>query len=145
MTVKIARLKNGEDIIAEIKEVYSKDTERLAALSLEDPYQVTIIEDPANMFSEGDEPFKTSNPKLGLYPWTPLSAERTIYIDPTELLCAYDPQAQVLEQYNKLLEAINHGGGDFGGGVVDESLSPPDQVTFTEESGDISDWDGNRA
>ena len=61
MTVKIARLKNGEDIIAEIKEVYSKDTERLAALSLEDPYQVTIIEDPANMFSEGDEPFKTSN------------------------------------------------------------------------------------
>jgi hypothetical protein len=143
MSVKIARLKNGEDIICEIKEVYSKETNKLAAISLEDPYLVSIMDDPANLFRDGDGPFKTSNPKLGLYPWAPLSAERTIFIDPTELLCAYDPQAQVLEQYTKLLEAINGGGNDVGGGIVDESLGSPDQVTFTEESGTVSDWEGD--
>ena len=143
MSVKIARLKNGEDIICEIKEVYSKERNKLAAISLEDPYLVSIMDDPANLFRDGDGPFKTSNPKLGLYPWAPLSAERTIFIDPTELLCAYDPQAQVLEQYTKLLEAINGGGNDVGGGIVDESLGSPDQVTFTEESGTVSDWEGD--
>jgi hypothetical protein len=144
MTVKIARLKSGEDIIAEIKEVYTKD-EKLAAISLQDPYLVSIIHDPANMFHEGDEPFKTSNPKLGLYPWAPLSSERTIYIDPTELLCAYDPQQQVLEQYQKLLEAINHDGGNDGGGVIDDTLGPPDEINFTEASGQVSDWEGDGA
>lgn len=143
MSVKIARLKSGEDIICEIQEVYSKDTNRLAAISLEDPYLVSIIQDPANLFQEGDGPYKTSNPKLGLYPWAPLSAERTIFIDPTELLCAYDPQQQVLEQYNKLLEAVNGGGNDLGGGTVDESLGAPDKIDFTEESGSVSDWEGD--
>jgi hypothetical protein len=143
MSVKIARLKNGEDIIAEIKEVYSKETNKLAAISFEDPYLVSIIDDPANLFRDGDGPFKTSNPKLGLYPWAPLSAERIIFIDPSELLCAYDPQVQVLEQYNKLLEAINGGGNDVGGGAVDETLGSPDQVTFTEATGDVPDWEGD--
>lgn len=143
MSVKIARLKNGEDIISDIKEVYSAETNRLAGISLEDPYLVAIIQDTANLFRKGDEPFKTSNPKLALYPWAPLSADRTIIIDPTELLCAYDAQQQVLEQYQKLLEAVNGGGNDVGGGVVDESLGSPDQVTFTEESGQVSDWEGD--
>ena len=143
MSVRIARLKNGEDIISEIKEVYSKENNKLAGISLEDPYLVAIIQDSANLFNEGDEPFKTSNPKLGLYPWVPLSANRTVYIDPTELLCVYEPQEQVLEQYQKLLEAINHGGGDDGGGIVDESLGSPDQITFTEATGDVPDWEGN--
>ena len=143
MSVKIARLKNGEDIISDIKEVYSKDTNKLAGIQLEDPYLVSIIEDTANMFREGDAPFKRSNPKLGLYPWVPLSNDRTIFIDPSELLCVYDPHEQVLEQYNKLLEAINGRGNDDGGGFIDESLASPDQVTFTEESGQVSDWEGD--
>lgn len=69
MSVKIARLKNGDDIISDIKEVYSKETNKLAGIQLADPYLVDIIEDTANLFQEGDEPFKRSNPKVGMYPW----------------------------------------------------------------------------
>jgi hypothetical protein len=143
MSVKIARLKNGDDVISDIKEVYSKDTNKLAGIQLGDPYLVDIIEDTANLFQEGDEPFKRSNPKVGMYPWAPLSSERILFIDPTELLCVYDPHEKVLEQYSKLLEAINGGGNDVGGGVVDEALGSPDQVTFTEESGQVPDWESD--
>jgi len=143
MSVKIARLKNGEDIICDIKEVYSKDNNKLAGVQFEDPYLVTIIEDPANMFRDGDEPFKRSNPKLALYPWGPLSKDRTFFVDPTELLCVYDPQDQVLDQYNKLLEAINGGGNDVGGGYVDDSLASPDQNYFVEATGIVPDWEGD--
>lgn len=143
MSVKIARLRSGEDVISDIHEVYSKENNKLAGISLADPYMVSIIQDPANMFREGDQPYKSSNPKLGLYPWVPLSADRTVFIDPTELVCVYEPQKQVLEQYEKLLEAVNHEGGDYGGGIIDESLGSPDQITFTEESGSVSNWEGD--
>lgn len=141
MSVRIARLKSGEDVISNIKEVYAKENNQLAGISLEDPYLVSIIEDTASFFEEGEHPYKSSNPKLGLYPWAPLSAERTLFIDPRELLCVYNAHSQVLDQYQKLLEAVNGGGNDVGGGVVDESLVSPDQVTFTEESGQVSDWE----
>jgi hypothetical protein len=143
MSVKIARLKNGDDVISDIKEVYSKESNKLAGIQLEDPYLVNIIEDTANLFQEGDEPFKRSNPKIGMYPWAPLSSDRVMFIDPTELMCVYEPHEKVLEEYSKLLEAINGGGNDVGGGVVDESLGSPDQVTFTEESGQVSDWESD--
>lgn len=141
MSVKIARLKNGNDIISDIKEVYSKESNKLAGIQLEDPYLVDIIEDTANLFQDGDVPFKRSNPKLGMYPWAPLSSDRIIFIDPTELLCVYEAHEQVLSQYTKLLEAINGGGNDIGGGTVDETLGSPNKVTFTEESGQVSDWE----
>jgi len=141
MTVKIVRLKSGEDIISDVKEVYLKENEeKIAALQFEDPFSVALEQDAASMFSEGT-PIKVSNPKVHMISWIPLSSSRTVYIEPTEVVCAYDPHAAVLEQYQRILEAINGRGDDLGGGAVDESLSF--ENSFVEASGSVSDWEGD--
>lgn len=141
MSVKIVRLKSGEDIIADIKEVYLKeDEQKIAALQFEDPFSVALEQDPASMFSEGS-PVKVSNPKVHMVSWIPLSASRKIFVEPTEVVCAYDPHTAVLEQYQRILEAVNGGGSELGGGTVDESLSF--ENSFVEASGSVSDWEGD--
>ena len=42
MSVRIARLKSGEDIISDIKEVYAKENNQLAGISLEDLFTNAI-------------------------------------------------------------------------------------------------------
>jgi hypothetical protein len=140
MTVRIARLRSGEDIIAEIKEVVLKDTQQVAAIQLEDPYCVALVEDPNAMFSEG-QPIKVSNPKVHMLSWVPLSASRTIHLDPNEIICVYDPHSQVLKQYSELLEAVNGGGNNLGGGAEDESLTF--ENSFVEPTGSVPDWEGD--
>ena len=119
MSVKIARLKNGEDVLCDIKEVFTKEDNKLAGIQFTDPYSVSIIDE--DMFTESSEPRKRSNPKLALYPWVPLSSDNTVYIDPTELLCVYEPHEHVLKQYEKLLEVKNGGGSD--GSVASEDAA----------------------
>lgn len=141
MSVKIARLKNGEDIICDIMEVYTKEDNKLAGVQLTDPYSASIIDE--NMFVESSDPNKKSNPKLALYPWTPLSSDNKVYIDPTELLCVYEPHEHVLKQYEKLLEVKNGGGTDDGGRSASESTTSSDQNSFVEAKGIVPDWEGN--
>ena len=60
MSVKIARLKGGEDVIADIKEVSAKEDENKTAIAFmfRDPYTV-ILDDQSEiemeMWGEGDE------------------------------------------------------------------------------------------
>ena len=43
MTVKLAILKSGEDVIADIKEVISKDDNKILSFVFKDPYAVKLI------------------------------------------------------------------------------------------------------
>lgn len=126
MTVKLVRLKNGEDIIADLKEVVDNDNKSIAALQFDTPFMVGIDEPAENMFSDGSEGgTKITTPRIRFFPWAPLSRDRVLYIDPSQIVCIYDPYQQVLEQYEKLVEAMNHGGGNDGdGGVSTTDLFP---------------------
>jgi hypothetical protein len=115
MSVRIARLRSGEDIIAGLKEVLTKETEQVAAIQCEDPYAVALVEDTESMFERSGNPIRMSNPKVHMVSWVPLSANRVIYLDPNEIICVYDPHTQVLEQYSKILEAMNGAGNDGDG------------------------------
>lgn len=140
MSVRIARLRSGEDIIADIKEVIAKDTQQVVAIQFEDPYSVALVEDPSAMFQE-EQPIKLSNPKVHMLSWVPLSASRTVMVEPSEIICVYDPHSQVLEQYSKLLEAVNGGGDNYGGGTEDDTLSY--ENSFVEATGVVPDWEGD--
>jgi hypothetical protein len=120
MTVKLVRLKNGEDIIADLKEVVdSENTKTIAAIQFDTPFMVGIDEPTENMFvDESESGTKITTPRIRFFPWAPLSRDRILYIDPSQIVCIYDPYQQILEQYEKLVEAMNHGGGNDGNGGI---------------------------
>ena len=122
MSVKIARLKGGEDVIADIKEVSAKEDENKTAIAFmfRDPY-VVILDDQSElemeMWGEGDEEMEEEqeilasnkeaiekNPNLILYPWAPLATNRDFYIRLEEVVTVYDPHGQVTEKYIELIE-----------------------------------------
>jgi hypothetical protein len=119
MTVKLVRLKNGEDIIADLKEVVdSVDAKTIAAIQFDTPFMVGIDEPTENMFvDESEGGTKITTPRIRFFPWAPLSRDRILYIDPSQIVCIYDPYQQILDQYEKLVETMNHGGGNDGDGA----------------------------
>ena len=77
MTVKIVRVANGEDIIADVQEAYpNKEVYAPIGYFLTNPYQVIIEATAEMLFEEGttDEPQKINDLNLQLFPWIPMSA-----------------------------------------------------------------------
>ncbi len=123
MSVKIARLKSGEDVIADIKEVSAKeDTNKTAiAFCFKHPYSV-ILDDQSEiemeLWGEGDENIEDEpeilpenqekidkNPNLILYPWCPLATNKEFFVRLEEVVTVYDPHSEVTTKYNELIQA----------------------------------------
>lgn len=136
MTVRIARLRSGEDVIADIREVTKKDDneERALAFQFIYPYNVDIQDKFAFLVEDQTEtPIEMQQPSLILYPWMPLSAQKEIFVRLDEVVSIYDPHTAVADKYYELLEArIN---GQSKGTIVEERNPEP-------VSGGDSDGDG---
>lgn len=119
MTVKIAKLRTGEDVICDIGEIVEQGSalmmgnnmpapERVVAFQFNDPYNVWIDQESAQILLEGsDEPQKINDIKLNLFPWVPLSADRKIVVSLSEVIAIYEPHTEVLNKYKALTETKN--------------------------------------
>lgn len=110
MSVKIARLRNGEDVIADIQAVFSNgDTEKESPIAWQFglPYSIQVISISAE--ESYSKITKVSEPELFFQPWIPLAAQQNIIIVIDEIVAVYDPHEAVLEKYNQLTEAQNNG------------------------------------
>lgn len=119
MTVKIAKLRTGEDVICDISEIVEQGSalmmgnnmpapERVVAFQFNDPYNVWIDQESAQILLEGsDEPQKINDIKLNLFPWVPLSADRKIVVSLSEVIAIYEPHTEVLNKYKSLTETKN--------------------------------------
>lgn len=136
MTLKVVRLKTGEDVIADIKETYN-DKEQLVAYMLHDPYVVThyldeddypfdVTEDVDDQLKENndgdlvleldssdtglpDKPFAIEKVRLQFYPWCPLSSDKSLFIHYDWVVTAYEPYAEIREKYLELLKGLSDG------------------------------------
>ena len=108
MSVRIVRTKSGEDVICDLYEVTTKDdNDKVIALQLRNPYQIYIS---AGMDIETDgEVHKVSSPDINFEPWAPLAKERTLMIKLDEVVSAYETYDEVIEKYNELIGAVEHG------------------------------------
>ena len=125
MSVRIVRLRNGEDVICDLYEVTTKEEpEKAVAFQLSDPYNIQIYESDHDIDimidDEGDmvEPEegemqgkiqKINEPEIDMRPWAPLSKEKKILLKLEEVVTAYETYPEVIEKYKELVEASRGG------------------------------------
>ena len=97
MTVKLAILKSGEDIVADIKEmiVGEGDDARVVGYVLTKPCGVTLNSKALKIDDEKD------TYQLKLFPWCPLTKNEKIPITADWVVTIVDPIDKITEMYTK--------------------------------------------
>lgn len=109
MTVKIVRMVNGEDVIADVKEAYpNQDTYAPLGYFLTYPYQITITATAEMLFeAEHETPQKINDLNLELFPWIPLSENERTLVVLSNVATIYNPHPEVVGKWKKLVETTN--------------------------------------
>ena len=97
MTVKLAILKSGEDIVADIKEmvVGEGDDARVVGYFLTKPCGVSLNSKNIKVDDEKD------TYQLKLFPWCPLTKQEKIPISADWVVTIVDPIDKITEMYEK--------------------------------------------
>jgi|TARA_R100000234_G_C4904246_1_gene136971 hypothetical protein len=101
MSIKLALLKSGEDIVADWRElVLNEGDDKVAAYLASYPYVVTINKTD---IPHADEPAKVG---LSYFPWMPLSKDTEIPVDPDWVVTMVDPIDEVKKSYEEKVNVI---------------------------------------
>ena len=114
MSVRVVRLRNGEDVIADLYEVTQKDEpEKPIAFQLRFPYSIYVVDPTPNVEVDGTGQIqKLSSPEISFQPWAPFSKDNTLMLKLEEVVSAYETFEEVITKYNELVEAASGGGND---------------------------------
>jgi len=124
MTIKVALLKSGEEVISDFKEVY-KD-EQFIGYYFNDPY---VLKLEKYQTVPGDD--SRHRVKIRFFPWLTLSKEKRILVFADWVVTFYEPIDTVQESYlNRLKETEE----DYEDGE-------DDQVSVVEEPEVVSESD----
>lgn len=102
MTVKIAVLKSGEQVIADIKELVDEN-ENVVSLVFSNPYVVRLIT-PQILFEENS--VVDSEHKISYFPWIPLSSDKDIAVDKTWVVSIVEPHEMVYTSYMEKMSSF---------------------------------------
>lgn len=107
MTIKLLLLKSGEDIIADVAEMASGEDEnkRIVGYFLNQPCIVKIRD--SQVLSEETEREGTSAFKVSLFPWMPLTSDKTIPIPSDWLVTMVEPKEKLKQMY--IEDVVNYG------------------------------------
>ena len=97
MTVKLALLKSGEDVIADIREAISEETNKLVSYIFSNPYVVKLTE-PQVLMEDSEQP-ETRAYNISVYPWIPLSGDTNIAINPDWVVTIVEPAPKLKQSY----------------------------------------------
>ena len=114
MTIKLILLRSGEDIITDVKEmlVGEENNSRVVGYFLTQPH-IVKIKNPNT--SDGN---KTSF-DITLYPWMPLSKDKTILIPSDWAVTMTEPIDKLKEMYTE--EVINYESNNQDSGIDEQS------------------------
>ena len=113
MTVKLALLKSGEDLVADIKEmvVGEGDDARVVGYVLTKPCGVSLNSKAIKLDDEGEDHYQ-----IKIFPWCPLSKNAEIPISADWVVTLVDPVDKVKQMYET--EVLKN--GTSKGASVDE-------------------------
>ena len=105
MSVRVVRTRNGEDVIADIREIHPKEGDpQVLGFQLNHPY-VIWISDGMQAEDDNGNIHKITGPEITMEPWAPLAKEQQIIVRIDEVISAYETHDGVLEKYQELVEA----------------------------------------
>jgi len=129
MSVKLAYLKTGEQVIADIKEIVDEN-EKTVSLLFNNPYIVMLLAAEPKLLTEGDSEDETTH-RVSFSPWIILSADKNIPVNPDWVISIVEPIEWVKKSY---VEKMNNSISD---GVVNEDLKPPSLNEETIENFEV--------
>jgi hypothetical protein len=118
MTVKLAYLKSGEQVIADIKELVDPNSEKVVSLLFENPYVVVLltpellVESNINQLSEVEH-------RVSYSPWIVFSDDKKIAVNPDWVITVVEPNEWIKSSYMEKMSV------DIGNAEVDETLKGP--------------------
>ena len=109
MTIKLMLLKSGEDIIADVAEMAmgEEENKRVVGYFLKQPCVVKMM-NPNLLEEDGNN--KKSGFEVSLFPWMPLSKEKTIPITAEWVITMVEPITKLKEMYTE--DIVNYGKDD---------------------------------
>ena len=107
MTVKIVRMQNGEDVIAEVQEAYpSQETYSPIGYMLTNPYQIEIAATAEMLFEETSEsPQKINDLNVQFFPWIPMSHNNKTLVVLSNVATVYTPHPEIQSKWETLIKA----------------------------------------
>ena len=109
MTIKIALLKSGEQVIADIKEMITGSDEeesvdnRVIGYIFEFPYVAHLRNPELIIDKDKDAPIQL---EISLFNWLPMSKDHAIPVLPSWVVTIYEPTKKVKDMYVNVLEKI---------------------------------------
>ena len=107
MSIQLALLKSGEEVIADIKEIRQEETDVLVSYLFKDPYCIKI---KTTQILVEDE----SRPKheLAYYKWMSLSKDNDIIVNKDWVVCITDPLDSITKSYKGRVHARRRNDSD---------------------------------
>ena len=99
MSIKLALLKSGEDVIADIKEIVSEEANKVAAYVFSNPYVVKLTQ--PQVLIEDTEQSEPRAYNISVYPWMPLTDDKDIVINPDWVVTIVEPAAKLKKSYEE--------------------------------------------
>lgn len=119
MTIKLAILKSGEDVIADIKELISED-EKVISYVFTDPFCVKLVE--PEILTDADPQKINRQYSLSVYPWIPLTEQKDIVVNPDWVVSIVEPATTLKKSYEEKVYGRN------GKETSDSNPSPSEQL-----------------
>lgn len=97
MTVQLVLLKSGEELVADVREIVDKETEKQLSLVLINPHVIAA----------------KTNDMLTFDPWIPLSASREFFVPYDWVVTITQPQENIVDEFNKQFGENNDDQSNF--------------------------------
>ena len=130
MSIQLALLKSGEEVIADIKEIRQEETDELVSYLFKDPYCVKIKTTQVLVEQE-------TRPKhqLAYYKWMSLSKDDDIIVNRDWVVCISEPLDTVKKNYEEKVNGrrFDDSNGSSNGSGSGASESYP-SITLSESN-----------
>jgi hypothetical protein len=132
MSIKLALLKSGEEVIADIKEIVNEE-ETIVSLLFSNPYVVKLIT-PQILVEELSESPEMEY-KVSFSSWLPLSLEKDIVVRTDWVVSIVEPVEMVKKSYEEKFNGRGNDGladGRTGGGNGNSSIDLNESISFNQ-------------